>query len=86
MTPEHLEPAKSILARVGLENAARVTRKDLSRVYRWMYPPERGGTGGLIPQKHHRALLDYARSKRIDLAAEDFLPARRPSRRVGAAA
>lgn len=26
-------------------------------VYKWTYPKDKGGTGGLIPAKHHSALL-----------------------------
>ncbi len=40
-----------------------------------MRPKEKGGTGGRIPQDHHRALLDYAREQGIELTAEQFLPA-----------
>ena len=76
MANEHLNPAKSIIGKLGgPEPVASVTGRSLSRVYRWMYPAERGGTGGVIPQRYHRALLEAARAKGIPLSADDLLPA-----------
>lgn len=43
-----------------------------SCVYRWTYPRERGGSGGVIPGRHQSALLNAAHKSGIDLAAEDF--------------
>ncbi len=37
-------------------------------------PREKGGTGGLIPQKCHPVLLSYAASIGVPLTAESFLP------------
>jgi hypothetical protein len=48
----------------------------LSAPYRWQHEKSRGGTGGLIPQAHHRRLLDYADAHGITLAAEEFLTPR----------
>lgn len=70
----HLEPAKTILCKLGgAAIAADVTGKHISRVYRWMYPIERGGAGGSIPQRHIPKLLAYARQNNIALSADDFL-------------
>jgi hypothetical protein len=44
-----------------------------------MRPRDSGGTGGRIPQDHHRTLLDYARENGIPLAAEEFLPTVEPA-------
>lgn len=44
----------------------------VSRVFRWTYPKERGGTDGVIPAKHQAALLDRARAAGIDLTPNDF--------------
>ena len=43
-------------------------------VYRWTYPRERGGTGGLIPSEHQYPLLEKARAAGIDLSPADFFP------------
>lgn len=45
---------------------------DVTRVYRWTYSKERGGTGGLVPVEHQQTLLDYARNNAIDLTPADF--------------
>jgi hypothetical protein len=70
----HLDPAKKIIERLGGVNVvATVTGKHRSQVFRWMYPPERGGTGGLIPQRTIPALLEYAKSEGIKLRPADFM-------------
>lgn len=70
-----MEPAKTILDLIGVENAAKVTGKHISRVYRWTYPSSRGGTGGIIPHVEAIKLLAYARENSIDLNEADFLKA-----------
>jgi hypothetical protein len=70
-----MEPAHSIIKRLGGEaTVAKVTGTAFTAPYRWQYPKEKGGTGGLIPQKYHLPLLDYARANDIPLTAADFLP------------
>lgn len=76
MTDKHLNPAKSIIAKIGIEKVSEITGKHVSRVYRWMYPKERGGTGGMIPHSEAPALLAYAQAHSIDLTAGDFFAAR----------
>jgi hypothetical protein len=49
----------------------------LSAPYRWQHDKSSGGTGGLILQAHHQALLDYAELHGIPLSAEDFLAPRK---------
>lgn len=72
---ERLEPAAGIIKRLGGEAVVReITGCGVSTPYGWQYPRDRGGTDGLIPQRHHRKLLDYAKSNGIGLTAEDFLP------------
>lgn len=77
-----MEPASTIIKRLGGPPVvSKVTATAYTAPYRWQSPREKGGTGGTIPQRYHRALLDYARSRRIKLRAADFLPAR-PRRRA----
>ena len=45
-----------------------------STVHRWTYPKARGGTAGLIPQRHIPALMEFARDRGIEVSAEDFIP------------
>jgi hypothetical protein len=76
-----LEPAKSVIERLGGEEAvAAATGTAYTAPYRWQYPRERAGGGGQIPQKHHPVLLAYARTNNIKLSSDDFLP---PDARAG---
>lgn len=75
-----MEPAARIIRKLGGEaRVAHVTGLALTAPYRWQYEKSRGGTGGLIPQAHHRVLLDYAHARGIALSAEDFLMPRTDS-------
>lgn len=63
-------PAQIVIERLGgIDKVAEVAGVDVSRVYRWTYPVEKGGTGGQVPQRHHRTLLDYAAKHGIALNA-----------------
>ncbi|GGE18393.1 hypothetical protein GCM10011390_41980 [Aureimonas endophytica] len=76
MSDVHLDPARTVIAKVGGVNAvAMITGKSLTRVYRWMYSQSRGGTGGFIPQKDAAKLLAHAKANRIKLSPADFFPA-----------
>jgi hypothetical protein len=69
-------PASVIIARLGGETTVSfVTGTAYTAPYRWQAARAKGGTGGLIPQRYHRRLIDYARSQGIPLSAEEFLPA-----------
>jgi hypothetical protein len=68
-------PAEIVIEKFGGHAViAEVLGVSVSRVYRWTYPESRGGTGGLIPQKHQAPLLNAAREKQIELAPVDFFP------------
>lgn len=71
-----MEPATRILAILGGPSkvAARLGLHR-TRVSNWKRPKDRGGSGGRIPQNHHRALLEYAREQGVEISAEDLLPA-----------
>jgi hypothetical protein len=51
----------------GEAKVAGIAGTALSAPYRWQHEKSRGGTGGLIPQAHHRRLLDYADAHGIAL-------------------
>lgn len=71
-----MDPAQRIIARLGGEaQVAFITGTAYTAPYRWQAPRQKGGTGGVIPQRHHRRLLDYARREGIALTADEFLPA-----------
>lgn len=68
-----MEPAKTIIERLGGEkNVAGVTGTALTSPYRWQHPVEKGGTGGRIPAKHIRTLLEYAAENNMPVKLEDF--------------
>jgi hypothetical protein len=70
-----MNPARRIIRRLGGPAAvAAIVGTAITAPYRWQHPRERGGTGGIIPQRHHRALLAFARTHAIRLSADDFLP------------
>lgn len=43
-------------------------------VYKWCYPREYGGTGGLIPHRRQLELMLVAKLHGFELTAEDFFP------------
>jgi hypothetical protein len=72
-----MEPADSIIARLGGPSAvAGIVKIHRTRVSNWKRSRQSGGTGGVIPQRHHRALLDFAAEQSIALTAEEFLAPR----------
>jgi len=76
MKKSALEPAKSIIELLGGEAVvSEITGTAFTAPYRWQASVEKGGTGGLIPQKHIPALLAYAKAKNLGLDANSFLPA-----------
>jgi gamma-butyrobetaine dioxygenase len=46
---------------------------DRSAVHRWALPKARGGSGGLVPAKHHRRLLALASAEGVTLSAADLV-------------
>ena len=57
----------------GVDEVAAITELTSNAVYRWDYPPTKGGCGGFIPSKYHRVLLDAARKRGYQLTHADFL-------------
>jgi hypothetical protein len=79
-----MDPASAIIQRLGgAVVVAAIAGTAITAPYRWQYPRAKGGTGGLIPQRHHPALIAFARAHAIALAAEDFLPAGAQTKRNG---
>lgn len=57
---------------VGVKVVAEITGVHSSRIHRWTYPKDRGGTGGIIPAQHHQPILDGARDRHLKLKPDDF--------------
>lgn len=73
MRDEKLDPALSVIKSLGgFEAVAGITGKHISRVYRWTYPKDRGGTGGFIPQADAAVLLAHAKANDLPVTAESF--------------
>lgn len=73
MSDRNLEPASTVLAKIGgVEIAAQITGKHVSRIYRWTYPRNKGGTGGVIPHEDATKLLKHASDHKIALTPSDF--------------
>lgn len=53
---------------------ARIVGRDISCVYRWSYPKNKGGTGGSIPPAMMVKLAAEARRQGVLLQASDFDP------------
>lgn len=66
-------PAEFVIEKCGGHAVvAEVLGVDVSRVYRFTYPKERGGTGGVIPAKHQVTLLSEMPKRGVQLLAQDF--------------
>ncbi len=58
---------------------------DKTWVHRWTYPRSRGGTGGVIPQRHFSDLLKFARARGVELTVADLVAVeQQPALSVGA--
>jgi hypothetical protein len=70
-----MEPAHTIITICGGYRAvAEMTGRDETRVRRWTYPKEKGGTDGLIPTDAGQVLMGEARKRGIPLKPEHFFP------------
>jgi len=68
-----MQPAQNIIQKLGGPTAvSEIVGVHRTRVSNWQRPRESGGTGGLIPQKHHRKIITYARQHGIDLKPDEF--------------
>lgn len=75
-----MEPAKTIIEMCGgVEKVAEITGRDVSRVHRWMYPADRGGSDGIIPDGPVRKLLKHAAVAGIPLTPKDLFLSSRSS-------
>lgn len=68
--------AERILERFSMTppEMARMLDRAPSTVYRWTYPLDEGGTGGIVPTAALRELSRIARVNGVLMRAEDFNP------------
>lgn len=72
MSKEHLEPAATIIAKIGVAKIAQITGKHESRVYRWRMSKEKGGTDGVVPHGDAQKLIASSPIDGVEIAPSDF--------------
>jgi len=71
--PARMEPAQRIIKKLGGPSAvAALLNLHRTRVSSWQRSRASGGTGGEIPQRHIRPLLEHAKERGIALRLADF--------------
>jgi len=79
-------PAARIVARFGAKHLADWTGRHVTRVYAWSWPPDRGGTGGVIPIRARKRIIEGARRDLgIELQFSEFEPIGAEQYHLGAA-
>jgi DNA-binding transcriptional regulator YdaS (Cro superfamily) len=74
------EPATTIVEALGgPSKVAAIVGIHPTRVSNWKRARVAGGTGGRIPQNHHRAILRAAQEMGLEITAETLLPAEEQS-------
>lgn len=58
----------------GIKALAALAERNPKSVYRWTWPVDRGGTGGLVPLSAQRRIVANARAKGVDVSFADFAP------------
>lgn len=58
----------------GVPELAKAIGRRAPSVYKWLYPRERGGTGGLIPSSAVPSVLDAADLLGVTLTQKDWTP------------
>jgi hypothetical protein len=57
----------------GLSAVARAADVSVTSVQRWRLPASKGGTGGIIPAKYHKRLINHAASQGVVLPLAAFV-------------
>ena len=57
----------------GVKSLANAINKDPATIYRWTYPKNKGGTGGLIPSAALRKITEAAQHLNISLYEHEFI-------------
>lgn len=71
--------AQDVIEKVGgVAKVAKICGRTPSWVYKWTYPKNRNGRGGVVPHEDAEALLAAARRGEIDLTPEDFFSKEHP--------
>ena len=57
----------------GAKNLSELTGIDLSSIYRWKYPKDKGGTDGAIPHGNHFKIMQAAKESKINITRSDLV-------------
>lgn len=67
--------AERIISKLGgPRSIANMLGTSTKAIYKWTYPREKGGTGGLIPHRRQIELMVAAKQRGVVLTSEDFFP------------
>lgn len=71
------ETSQTIAERViekcgGVARTAALIGRSESWVYRWTYPKERGGTGGMVPRSAQESLIRLSQKGEVEITPLDF--------------
>ena len=67
--------AKRVITKLGGPRAVSgMLAMSTQGVYKWMWPMDKGGTGGLIPHRRQIELMVAAKQRGIILSKDDFFP------------
>jgi DNA-binding transcriptional regulator Cro len=67
--------AKRVINKLGgARNVALMIGISVQAVYKWTYPIDEGGTGGLIPHRRQIELMVASKQHGIVLTPSDFFP------------
>lgn len=67
-------PAAKVISRFGgVRETARCLNVSSSTVSRWQKARAEGGTGGCVPTKHQKSLLELAKARGIELTPADLI-------------
>jgi hypothetical protein len=67
--------AERVIGKLGGPRAvAGMLAMSTQAVYKWTWPRERGGTGGLIPSRRQIELMVAAKQRGVILTKDDFFP------------
>lgn len=67
------EPAYTVVTTLGgVRATAALLDIDPSAVSRWITPKNKGGTGGVIPQRWWPAILRHAKYAKLELTVSDL--------------
>lgn len=66
-------PGEVVVSLLGASSIAKALGVAKNTPLRWRFPVAAGGTGGVIPARYHRRLMELAASRSVKLTATDLV-------------